>query len=41
MSVAMNENVCYNVPGTFMKGVNKRNTGYDNDNSKIISLFYI
>ena len=37
MAVEMNENVCYNVPGTIMKGVNKRNTEYENCNIKISS----
>ena len=33
----MNENVCCNVHGTIMKGVNKRNTQYENCNIKISS----
>ena len=37
MAVEMNENVCYNVPGTIMKGINKRNTEYENCNIKISS----
>ena len=37
MAVEMNENVCYNVPGTIMKDVNKRNTEYENINNKILN----
>ena len=37
MAVEMNENVCYNVPGTIMKDVNKRNAEYENINNKILN----
>ena len=37
MAVEMNKNVCYNVPGTIMKDVNKRNTEYENINNKILN----
>ena len=37
MAAEMNENVCYNVPGTIMKGVDKKNTEYENSDNKILS----
>ena len=36
MSVEMNENVCYNVPGTILKGVDKRNIVNESSNNSIL-----
>ena len=37
MAVEMNENVCYNVPGTILKGVNRRNIVNERRNNSLLS----